>query len=398
VEYDPFSPAVQADPYPVYRRLRDDAPVHHNAERGLWSLSRYDDVSRASRDWRTFSTADGTDPDYVGKVLGLNGFLDVDPPRHDELRKLVFDFFAPAAIASLEPEITRQADALIDALIDALVEQEEADLARQFASIFPLGVVAHVVGVPSVDVGDLMRLVFRCYEPSPFALTDGVRDAHAALRAYFTDALDDRQRAPRGDVLTRLAGARSSGTGGDDSAELDELLDTCLLLFIAGYVTTAGLLSTALHQLALHPTERAALRAQPVRLPVAIEEFLRFDAPVQLLARTATTGVTMHGTTIPAGGRVLLLYASANHDERQFPDPERLDLTRPANRHLSFGEGIHRCLGSTLARLEGRIGLGRLLERLPDYELAGPVARTTSPVSREIVSLPVVFTARPSRS
>ncbi|HZQ27703.1 MAG TPA: cytochrome P450 [Acidimicrobiales bacterium] len=385
VEYDPFSPAVQADPYPVYRRLRDDAPVHHNAERDLWSLSRYDDVSRASRDWRTFSTAEGSDPDYVGKVLGLNGFLDLDPPRHDELRKLVFDVFAPAAIAALEPEVTRQADALID----ALAERDEADLARQFAAIFPLGVVSHVLGVPHADGPDLMRLVFRCYEPSPFELTDSVNEARLALRAYFSDALDDRRQGPRNDVLTRLAAARTSA-----DADLEEVLDICLLLFTAGYVTTAGLLGTALHELALHPTDRSALRAQPGRWPQAVEEFLRFDAPVQLLARTVRTDVTLHGTTIPAGARVLLLYASANHDERQFPDPERLDLTRPDNRHLSFGEGIHRCLGSTLARLEGRVGLRRVVERLPDYELAGPVSRTMSAVSREIVSLPVAFERR----
>jgi cytochrome P450 len=385
VAFDPFGPEVQADPYPAYRRLRDHAPVHHNAERGLWSLSRYDDIRQASRDWRTFSTAAGTDPDYVGKVLGLNGFLDVDPPRHDDLRKLVLDFFAPASIAALEPRIAREADRLID----GFAPRGEVDLAREFACILPLVVVSELVGVPGADLRDLTRLVFRCYEPSPFELTDGVQEASDALKGYFTDQLDECSRRPRPDILTRLAQARDQ-----QAATLDELLDTCLLLFIAGYMTTAGLLGAAMHLLVLHPDVRAQLAADPTGWPLAVEEFLRFDPPVQLLARSTTADVTLHDTTIPAGARVLLLYGSANRDDRRFADPDRLDVRRSDNRHMAFGEGVHHCLGATLARLEGRIGLERLLARIPDYELAGPIARVSSPVSHEIVSLPVTFAPR----
>jgi cytochrome P450 len=382
VRYDPYSPEVQADPYPFYRWLRDYAPVHSVAERDLWVLSRYDDVQWASREWRTFSTASGTDPDYVGKVVGINGFLDMDPPRHDELRKIVRDFFTPAAIAACEFDIIRRADALLE----SMSSRGEADLATEYAAALPRGVVAGLLGVPSGDLRALTLGVFRCYESSPFELTEAVRAAADEVHVYCADLLDERARAPRDDVVTALARART-----DAAASLDEAVSTCLLIFTAGYVTTAGLIGGAAHLLAEHPDERAKLAVEPERLPVAVEEFLRIEPPIQALARNTTRDVELHDTVIPAGARVLFLYGSANHDERRFPDPERLDLGRADNRHLAFGEGVHRCLGSSLARLEGRVAIERLLARMPEYVVTGPVQRVSSPVSREIVSLPVAF-------
>lgn len=388
--YDPFSDLGPEDPYPTYRRLREEAPLYHNADRDFWALTRYEDVQAASRDWKTFSSAEGVDPDYVGVRLGLNSFLDLDPPRHDLLRKVVKEHFSPKAVNELEHLVKRaSAD-----LLDALVPVGTADLAAEFAWVLPLVVTAGLLGLPAEDHGQLQATFESLWidnrlwaEP---AADSPARVSATQLREYFAAKILSRRLSPPGpDILSTVAEVHAAGV-----ATLNDLAEVCILVYIAGYETTANLIANSLFHLAANPLERERLVGDADRLPAAVEELLRFDAPVQMLARTTTAAVALHGQELPAGSRVLLVYGAANRDQRRFPDPDRLDLARPVVRNLAFGEGIHHCLGAPLARLEARVALGDVLARLPNYEVNGTVAWNTHQVAtRGIASLPVRFDA-----
>ena len=206
------------------------------------------------------------------------------------------------------------------------------------------------------------------------------------LRAYMQDAARERRSAPREDLMSFLVAAEEAG-----EISADELLGSSMLLFVAGITTTSGLISNSLLHLDRFPDQRDLLRSQPSILPSAIEELLRFDAPIQALARTATREVALHGAVIPEGARVALVWASANRDERHWADPDRLDLMRNPQRHVSFGEGIHHCLGAPLARLEATIAFEELFRRIPSYSVSGPVIRIKTPTDRALESLPVTF-------
>ena len=382
--FDPFADLGPADPYSTYRRLRDEAPLYHNVEQNFWALTRYDDVQAASRDWKTFSSAEGVDPDHVGVRLGLNSFLDTDPPRHDVLRKIIREHFNPKMINELEGLVTRACDDLLDSLIPA----GSADLAAEFAWVLPLIVTARLLGLPPEDDRRLHDTFDSLWvdntlwtAPPP---DSPARATAAELRQYFASKITTRRSSgPGSDVLSTLADAHVAGV-----ATLDELAEVCILVYIAGYETTANLIANSLLHLATNPDQRERLAADPEGLPIAVEELLRFDAPVQMLARSTTAAVTMHEQEMPAGSRVLLVYGAANRDERRFPDPDRLDLARPVVRHLGFGEGIHHCLGAPLARLEGRVALRQVLARIPNYEISGTVVWNTHQVAtRGVASL-----------
>jgi cytochrome P450 len=388
--YDPFADLGPADPYPAYRRLREEAPLYHNPDRDFWALSRYDDVQAASRDWKTFSSADGVDPDYVGVRLGLNSFLDMDPPRHDILRKIIREHFNPNTVNEIEGFASRASTNLLDNLIPA----GTADLAAEFAWVVPLIITAGLLGLPPEDHDQLQATFDSLWidnrlwaEP---AVDSHARVSAAELREYFASKISARRLSPPGsDVLSTVADAHAAGVAG-----LDDLAEVCILVYIAGYETTANLIANSLLHLAENPLQRERLAAEPNGLPVAVEELLRFDAPVQMLARNATTTVALHGRELPAGSRVLLVYGAANRDHRRFRDPDRLDLARPVVRHLAFGDGIHHCLGAPLARLEARVALRHVLARIPNYEVSGTVVWNTHQVAtRGIASLPARFEA-----
>ncbi len=383
VRYDPFAELGIEDPYPLYARLRDEAPAYHNSDRDFWALSRFEDVQAAARDWETFSSEPCVDPDYVGVRLRLNSFLDLDPPMHDLLRRIVKAHFTPNAIKQMEVTTGAVADELVGAFLAA----GEADLARDFAWGLPLKVTMALLGLPREDFPFLRDTFERLWEdnrlwiePAPDAPS---RIAAARVHEYFAAAILERERQPADDVLTTIAEAHTRELG------LDVLAELAIVLYIAGYETTANLLSNSLLHLAEHPDQRAWLVANPDRLPEAVEELLRFDAPVQVLARNTTKPVELHGESLPAGARVLLLWGAANRDPRRYDDPGRLDLGRPVLRHLSFGNGIHHCLGAPLARQEARVAFAKLLAHIPEYVIGEPVVRNTNMVStRGIVSLP----------
>ena len=379
VEYDPF--LFYEDPYPVYRRLRDEAPVYLNRERSIWVLSRFDDVQRAGRDWRTFSSAEGVDID--DSRLGPGSFLDADPPRHDELRKILHADFAPASLGRLEPLIA----AKVDALVGSLIEREQVDLVGELARRLPVSVVCDLLGAPAEDHAQLERwyadMLYR--EPGRSEVPEIAEHATREIRRYIVDAVTERLRSPRGDLLSTIAAAHGEGR-----LSMDEVDGMCRLLLLAGVHTTSSLIANALMLLEERPDDRRALGADPARIPDAIEELLRYLAPVQSGARVTTDEVEIHDVSVPRGERVLLLWASANRDERRFPDPDVLDLGRRPLRNVAFGEGIHFCLGAPLARLEARIAFEALFTRIPEYEIVGPVERHFTFLERGIARLPAV--------
>lgn len=380
VVYDPFSVEMHENPYPTYQILRDHAPVYHNVERDFHALSRFEDVQAAARDWKTFSSADGVDLDDAGRLLGLNSFLDMDPPPHDELRKIVRDHFAPRNIKALEPLVREH----VTVLIDGFADRGHADLARDLAWPLPLRVICEMLGLPREDHPQLERwfrsLVYRELQAE---LPETSRETAAVMRSYFEAMADEHHKQPRNDMLGAIAAAEGEGR-----LSRQQLGDMCFLLFIAAYETTASLISNSLLVLAQHPDQRAALAGDHARIPDAIEELLRYESPLQFLARTATREVHLHGHVIPLGARVLLLFGAANRDDRRFPDPDQLDLGRPPTRNLAFGEGIHHCLGAPLARLEERVMLEELLTRFPSYTVVGPTRRHHLLTSWGLESLP----------
>ncbi len=383
VAYDPFAYAMHDDPYPTYALLRDHFPVYRNEERGFWALSRFDDVRAAARDWRSFSSHPGVDLDGTGQEYGPGNFIDLDPPRHDALRKVLRHAFVPKQVAGYEPA----ARAAVAEIARTLEGRSTVDLADQVAWTLPVTMICELLGVPRDDRAALRswldRFMFR--HDGVDRLPEDAVHALGAAAGYFRALIDERRRTPRDDVATTLTRAEVDGV---PLAE-DEIVSICLLLLAAGVETAAGLIASAFLVLAEHPVARRRLRATPDLIPAAIEEVLRLESPIQGLARTATVDVPVHDQVIPAGARVFLLFGAANRDGRRFDDPNAFDLDREAPKSLAFGEGIHFCLGAPLARLEARVVLEQLLPPLGDYVVDGPVERLHSHTTRAAVSLPV---------
>lgn len=369
VVYDPLDFESLRDPYPLYRVLRDEFPVYHNSERDIWALTRFEDVQAASRDWERFANVPGVELSDLFDVMGPGSFIDLDPPRHDELRDVVRKHFAPSAIARREAEMI----ALAEEILDEVLEHEVADLAADFAWQLPVAVTSMLLGLPFEDRRHLSMLAqdLAYRESGEPSVPEPARAAGRELRGYFTDLMSDRLRKPQGDLLSEIAAA-------DHHARVtfEEAISLCNLLFLAGIETTAGLISIALHTLAEQPEKAELLRQRPQLMPQAVEEFLRYESPVQYLARTVTRDVALHDTEIPAGARLVLVYGSANRDERRFRDPDVLDFEREAKRTLAFGEGIHFCLGAPIARPEARIALSCFLARVESFRLCGVPVHT----------------------
>jgi cytochrome P450 len=382
VDYSPFSPEVQADPYPVYRRLRDDFPIYRNAELEFWAISRYDDVVAVSRDWRTYSSAAGVDIDDTGGEFGDGNFLEEDPPLHDLLRGVVRTEFIPKNLrAALTPFVRQE----VERIVADLKSRPAVDFARELAWQLPVVVVSRLMGFPAGDRDQLLAWeeAFALRVPTlgqlpPFAVRAG-----AALRSYFAGLIETRRTQPQGDLLTSIATAAPDGEDIGDSA-----LGMVFILFVAAIETTASLITQSLRLLAEHPEQREWLSENLGAIPEAVEEVLRFEAPVQNIKRTTVSAAELLGEQIPAQSTVLLLTGSANRDERRFPDPDRFDISREPKRHLAFGEGIHHCIGAPLARLEGQIVIETILAEMPDYSLIGTPTRLPNNIVRGYTSLP----------
>ena len=364
--YDPYDPATQSDPYPSYRRLRDDAPVYHDERRGFWALSRFDDVLWAAHDPATFCSGEGIALEGQARSPFPN-LIVMDDPRHAQLRKLVSRGFTSRPVGAFEPRVRELATSMIDEVVARTSAGETVDFVPALTGPLPMTVVGDLIGVAPQD-----REQFRTWSDTvvhqdvdrPETVEAG-RAAAGAVVGYFSEIIAARRAAPTDDLVSALIAASVDGERLAD----DEILGFCFLLIVAGTETTTNLLGLGAIALATNPDERARLLADPSLLPGAVEEMLRWGSPVQGLARTTTRAVERHGITIPEGAKVQLLYGSANRDEREFADPDRFDVTRTIERHLAFGHGVHFCLGAALARLEATVVFEELLRRIPGWQV-----------------------------
>ncbi|MFD9103637.1 cytochrome P450 [Streptomyces virginiae] len=386
-----------ADPFPLYGKLREDGPVRRVVVAGgldAWLVTRYEDGLAALSDPRLSSDVrDASDPRLLAQLPEteresmLSNMLRSDLPDHTRLRRLVSKAFTARRVAQMRPRI----QAITDGLLDGIVPAGRADLVADFALPLPVTVIGELLGVPVDDQHDFQRwtdrMIMRGAEPPDPAV---VNEAWQHMRAYVTDLIRAKRTHPGDDLLSGLITAR------DEEARLseDELIAMVFLLLAAGYITTVNLISGGIAMLLAHPDQLDLLRSDPELLGSAVEEFLRYDGPVSPgIARFAREDVEIAGVTVPRGATVLIASAIADRDPARFPDPDRLDITRPDNAHLAFGHGVHYCLGAPLARLEGLIAIGTALHRLPGLALAVPPdeIRWRPGGLRGPLSLPVTF-------
>jgi cytochrome P450 len=385
-EYDPL--VFHDDPYPIYSQLRLHAPLYRNERRGLWVLSRFEDVQVVARTWGKFSSAAGVALDDEQEAYEPGGFIDQDPPSHDRLRGALAKYFSPRNVKTLEARVREETRHLVT----LFRMKGEVDVSADLAQPLPTAVICTLLGFPPSDHASLVSLFAGMLDraESSTEAPEPARRANADMRAYIADAARQRADDPRDDLLSILVAEAKAGR-----ITVDELVGMTILLFYAGIITTAGLISNSLLNLLQYPDQRRALVDQPSLIPSAIEELLRFDAPVQSLSRVSLEDVKFYGTTVPAGSRILLLWGSANRDERRWQNAERLDIFRERKRHLAFGEGIHHCIGAPLARIEARIVFEEALPLLGEYELNGDVERLFTPHERGLKRLPISFNPLP---
>ncbi|MDH3704594.1 MAG: cytochrome P450 [Acidimicrobiia bacterium] len=363
--YNPYSFDVHDDPYVVYRRLRDEAPAYWNPELEFWALSRFDDVLEGFRDFETFSSAGGIALENrrpIGRTVDAQQMIEMDPPDHTVLRKLVSRVFTGRRVAEMEDETRR----IVDGYIDGIIERGQADVIADISSPFPMDVICAVLGVPEADRDDLRRHsdMVMVREDGSMRIPAVAAEGMFGLLEYFIDDLPSRRGGHGEGLLTDLVELEVDGRRLTDQ----ELLGFCVLFIIAGHETTTKMVANVLEILSRHPEQRDQVIAAPALVPGTIEEVLRFHNSTQYMHRTATRAVPIHDRTIETGQSVLLLIGAANHDEREFgPTAESFDIHRRPDRHLGFGYGAHFCLGAALARMEGKVAIEQILRRLPDY-------------------------------
>jgi cytochrome P450 len=359
------SPEYRRNPFPAYDQLRAAAPLVHDPRTGLWLLFDYAGVRQALTDHAHFSSslfrAGRSNPDWL---------IFLDPPRHAMLRGLISQALTPRAVAELEPRIRQ----VSRSLIHAVLPRGEMDLVSEYATPLPMMVVAELIGIPADEWPRFRRwsdeilklsttLTERATAPEAVAAYSAVK---AEMGSWLAALEQERIAQPKDDLLTRLMEAEVDGERLTDQ----EIAGFVELLIVAGQETTSNLIANALLCFAEHPGERARLAASPELLPSAIEEVLRFRSPVQWIFRVTTSDVVLHGQTIPAGQVVIPIAGAANRDPNVFAEPARFDIARSPNPHLAFGHGVHFCIGAPLARLEARVALPDLFNRLANLELA----------------------------
>jgi cytochrome P450 len=360
VRYDPYAYETHEDPYPIYAALRDDAPAYVDEERGFWALSRYGDVRGAIDDWHTYSSTGGITLER-GPGATEPMLIEMDPPRHTELRALVSRSFTPRRVAEMEGPTRALARELIAAA------GPRFDAIEDFAAILPMAVISTMLGIPRGDQDEVRGwtdAMLHRDEGDADITPQGIAGA-TNLYGYLHELVAARRREPRDDMTTALI------TASDDARSLsvNEVMGFLFLLVIAGNETTTKLIGNALYWLWRFPDQRAPLLTDPAAITGAVEEVLRFDTSTQGLARLLTRDVDLHGVTLPAGMKGLLLFGSANRDPRRWERADALDITRNPAGHVAFGHGIHHCLGAVLARLETRVALEELLPHLGAYEI-----------------------------
>jgi hypothetical protein len=391
--FNPMDPQFVADPYPTYRRLRAEDPVHESPL-GFWVLTRYEDVVGILRDPRfakepmiaAVAARLGIAPASIGISM-----LDRDPPDHTRLRSLASKAFTPRVVEALRPRVQE----IVDGLLDNVERAGTMDLIEEFAYPIPVNVICEMLGVPVEDQErfkgwslDLARGLDSIMLGPDSEVSKRSGLAREGLTKYFRGLIAERRTSPRGDLLSALIAAEEAG----DKLSEPELVAMCILLLVAGHETTVNLIGNGVLALLRHPDQLRLLRERPELIGTAVEELLRYDGPVQRTARTPSEAVTIGERTIPAGEIVMPFIGAADRDPAQFREPDRLDITRTENRHIAFGWGIHFCLGAPLARIEGQIAINTLVRRMPKLALAveEPEHRHSLTL-RGLVALPVSF-------
>jgi cytochrome P450 len=388
VEYNPYDWKIHDDPYPVYTELRGEAPAYYNEEIDFWALSRHADVLAAFRDPARYSNVYGVslEKEQIREARNVMSFLAMDPPDHTRVRALVNRGFSPRRVTELEPKIR----ALANRYIDAFIDDGECEFVDAFAGRLPMDVISEMLGVAQADRDDLRNwadLVLHREPNNPNVPPAGMAAAANILK-YFGEFVAERRTSPRNDLTDALVSAEIEGDRLADS----DIIAFLFLMIIAGNETTTKLLANALYWLWKHPGQRDIVRSSPDMISNWAEETLRFDPSSQLIARTTTGDIEIHGQKIPSGSRVALLIGSANRDERVWDQPDVFDIRRDTRNSLSFGQGTHFCLGASLARLEARVSLEELHRRIPDFEIRpeGAVRMHSSNV-RGFAALPIEF-------
>ncbi|HAC81729.1 MAG: cytochrome P450 [Candidatus Binatia bacterium] len=367
--YDPYDYAIDANPHPVWQRLREEAPLYYNEKLDFYALSRFDDVWDASIDHDTFSSAHGTVLEVISDNVNYGPMMIwLDPPDHTQLRKLVGRAFTPRRIRSLEERIRE----LSADYLDPLVEQGRFDFVEDFGARLPVMVIGALLGLPA-DQQEQVRAwtdSLLHIEPGETQLNVNSQDASKNLRDLFQREITARRKAPRDDLMSDLLASEIELPDGKRRRLNDEELHAFVaLLSGAGNETVARLLGWAGVVLAQYPEQRERLIEDPSLIPNGIEELLRYEAPSPIQARYVTRPIVLHGQEVPAGSKMALMTGSAGRDPREYPDPDTFDVGRSFSRHVAFGFGIHFCLGASLARMEGRVALEEALRRFPRWEI-----------------------------
>lgn len=390
ISWDPYDTELDDDPYPVWRRLRDEAPVYRNDRYDFFALSRFEDIEAAHRDTATFSSAHGTVLESMGPEAASTAMMIfLDPPEHTRLRSIVSRAMTPRRVAVLADRLRE----LCGELLDPHVGSAGFDYVADFGAQLPSRVISTLVGVPVEDQEKTRQLVDTMFhiEPGVGMVNDISATAALDLAVYLLDLVNERSAHPQDDMISDLVRAEIVEGGVARRLTADEATRFAILLYTAGTETVAKLLGNAAVVLAGHPVSRAELVDEPELIPGAVEELLRFEPPSPVNGRWTTNAVSLHGVTIPAGSKVLLLTGSAGRDERVYDDPDTFDIRR-SGVHLSFGYGIHFCLGAALARLEGKVALEETLARFPAWRInPDGLERVHTSTVRGYRSVPILF-------
>ncbi|MEU2393456.1 cytochrome P450 [Streptomyces sp. NPDC007369] len=388
------TPEARRDPYPFYARMRRESPVHRSTQ-GIWYLTRYADVETALGDLRLSNDRDRMTRAYGalgGDMKAFSRFTDrlgrvmtnTDPPDHARLRKLANRAFTARRVEALRDGIQRIVDRLVD---EAVAAGPTMDLIEAVASPLPMSVVCELFGIPHEDLPQV-KTWFRRFG----RLTEDIEESEAAIgqyEEYLTGLISRRRAEPGDDLISALVTVQAR----DDRLTDSELLSTCFVLITAGDETTTHLVGNSTLALLRHPDQLARLREDPALIRTAVDELTRYDTPTQAIVRVVAEDVEIGGQTLREGELVYLFLAAANRDPERFEDPDRLDLTRPGNRHLGFGNGPHFCLGGPLARLQAEVAIGTLVRRLPHLRLADGAALDwrPNPLQRRLSALPLCY-------
>jgi cytochrome P450 len=372
VEFDPFSDEYFNDPYEVYRRLRDEAPVYKNERYGFYALSRFEDVLAAHKDWKTYSSSHGVDLSMLTKdpelIRSLRSIIMMDPPEHDRLRALVSRVFTPRAVTSLEPMIRE----VIGGFLDPLDGRRELDAVADFSAPFPVEIISRMLGVPAPDRQRIRHWLDLSLtrEPGSMEPTQQGIEAMIESSAYYHELVAEKRRNPGDDMLSRLTRVEVQREDGSMTAlDDDEIAGFVSLLGGAGAETVTKLVGNAVVLFARNPDQWRKVRDDPDMVPQAVEEILRYWPPSQYQGRFSVQDSELHGETIPAGYPVLLITGAATRDPRTFERPDDFEIDRPPTVAIGFGHGAHACLGAALARMESRIAIEEMARRWGDWEV-----------------------------